>query len=131
MVRMILGAVVLTMLLGTGCKKEDKKAEVVDKLIGTWERQPTAKWSNDSTFTFTENATLILDGSGDFTYIETSFDSTSQTTIESSWDVNQAGTTVELSLFEDYEIVLLSDTSLVWDYDRLDGIKVTETYLRQ
>lgn len=119
----------LSLLMATliiGCAKEDKKDEVTAKLNGTsWSL--TEKLVNGTDQTPTADITINFQQGGGFIYTEVPADTTTLITVESSWEVNTAGTQIEVDLFADYEIGQLSNTVLKLEYSD-NGNQVKETY---
>ena len=116
-------------LLIASCAKEDKQEEVVNKLNNTtWNRIKLVEGGNE--VSGAANVTLTFNGDGTFVYDEVSLDSTSSSNIESSWEVNTAGTQVNVFFVGDFEIVELTNDRLVWDYTE-NSVLIEETYAKQ
>lgn len=126
-----LGLLSLMMVaLMVSCAKEDKKDDVTAKLNGTtWLMIKKVVEGTEQTLNAT--TTITFAANGDFIYSEVSLDSTSTTDIESSWEVNTAGTQIDVTLFGDFEISELTNTKLSWEYTDTDENFVEETYAKQ
>lgn len=110
-----------------GCKKEDKQFEVKAKLVGDWLRV-AYEVDGDTIDTFSYRRLQLLE---DDTYIATN-DSADTSTFTGTWSVNKAGSSVSLSsIFSDAEIVLLSNTELIFEYTDDNDLMKQDSYQRQ
>lgn len=110
-----------------GCKKEDKHDEVKAKLIGEWQRV-AFEVDGVAIDTFSYRNIQLLSND---TYIAAN-DSAATSTFTGTWSVNKAGSSVSLSsIFSDAEIVLLSNTELIWEYTDDNDLLKQDSYQRQ
>lgn len=118
----------LALIVGVwGCKKEDKQDEVKAKLVGNWLRV-AYEVDGETIDTFSYRSLQLLD---DETYIAAN-DSAGSDTFTGTWSVNKAGSTVSLSsIFSDADIVLLSNTELIWEYTDNNDLLKQDSYQRQ